>query len=129
MVDLARARINGAGIGDRVQMTQGDVQHLDLSDESFDTVLSTYTMCTIPDPADALAEAWRVLRPGGRLILVEHGPAARQWVRAGQHLQADHFLRDPIPFASGAGFDLVETDQTGWSGLVYRVVGVKLQAA
>ena len=112
-------------------------KNLDLPSESFDTVLSTHTMCTIPNPAAALAEAWRVLRPGGRLILVEHGPAARRWVRAGQHLihslsirfQADHILRDPIPLVLDARFDLVDTDQTGWSGLVYLVVAVKPETA
>jgi len=137
MVNLARSRINEGGIGDRVEVTQGDVQNLDLPDESFDTVLSTYTVCTIPSPEAALAQAWRVLRPGGRLILVEHGPAKRQWVRAGQHLvnplsvrfQADHILRDPVPLALDAGFDIIDSDQTGWSGLVYRVVAAKRQAA
>ena len=137
MVDLARARINEAGIGDRIEVTQGDVQNLDLPGESFDTVLSTYTVCTIPNPEAALAEGWRVLRPGGRLILVEHGPAARPWVRAGQRLinplsirlQADHILRDPVPIALDAGFEIVDSDQTGWSGLVYRVVAAKPQAA
>ena len=137
MVDLARARISEAGIGDRIEVTQGDVQNLDLPAEAFDTVLSTYTVCTIPSPETALAEACRVLRPGGRLIMVEHGPAARQWVRAGQHLinplsirfQADHILRDPVPFALDAGFEIVQSDQTGWSGLVYRVVTAKPLAA
>ena len=137
MVGLARARIREAGIGDRIEVTQGDVQNLDLPGESFDTVLSTYTVCTIPSPQAALAEAWRVLRPGGRLIMVEHGPAARQWVRVGQRvinplsirLQADHILRDPVPFAVDAGFEVVDSEQTGWSGLVYRVVTAKPQAA
>ena len=137
MVGLARARISEAGIGDRIEVTQGDVQNLDLPGESFDTVLSTYTVCTIPSPEAALAEAWRVLRPGGRLIMVEHGPAARQWVRAGQRVinplsirfQADHILRDPVPFAVDAGFEVVDSEQTGWSGLVYRVVTAKPQAA
>ena len=137
MVNLARAKISEAGMGDRVEVTQGDVQNLDLPGESFDTVLSTYTICTIPSPAAALAEAWRVLRPGGRLIMVEHGPAARQWVRAGQRLvnplsvrfQADHILRDPIPFALDAGFEMLDSDQRGWSGLVYSVVTAKPEAA
>jgi ubiquinone/menaquinone biosynthesis C-methylase UbiE len=56
-----------------------DGQHLSMSDERYDTALSTFTMCTIPDLDAALAELRRVLRPGGTLHFVEHGrsPDAR----------------------------------------------------
>ncbi len=50
-----------------------DGQHLDLQSEEFDGVLSTWTLCTIPDIAAALAEARRVLKPGGTFHFVEHG--------------------------------------------------------
>ena len=80
MLDLAHARVNAAGLGKRVELRQGDVEDLDFADGSFDAVVSTYTICRIPNPPAALSEAWRVLRPQGRLILVEHGPAARGWV-------------------------------------------------
>ena len=46
-----------------------------LADDSVDTVLMTYTLCTIPDPAAALEQMRRVLRPGGQLIFCEHGAA------------------------------------------------------
>jgi ubiquinone/menaquinone biosynthesis C-methylase UbiE len=52
-----------------------DAQRIPLADASVDSVLTTWTLCTIPDPAQALAEVRRVLRPGGTLHFVEHGRA------------------------------------------------------
>lgn len=54
-----------------------DGERLPLEDESVDHVLTTWTLCTIPDAAEALRETRRVLRPGGRLHFVEHGLAPR----------------------------------------------------
>ncbi len=62
-----------------------DGQRLDAPDASFDCVLSTFTMCTIPDLPAALAEMRRVLRPGGTLHFVEHGLAPDPGVRRWQH--------------------------------------------
>jgi ubiquinone/menaquinone biosynthesis C-methylase UbiE len=56
-----------------VEMAGLDGQHLDLPSDTFDAVLSTWTLCTIPDVAAALAEIRRVLKPGGSLRFVEHG--------------------------------------------------------
>jgi ubiquinone/menaquinone biosynthesis C-methylase UbiE len=52
-----------------------DAQRIPLADGSVDSVLTTWTLCTIPDPAQALAEVRRVLRPGGTLYFAEHGRA------------------------------------------------------
>lgn len=129
MLDRARARVRDLGLGERVELRHGDVEHLDVPDASVDTVVATYALCTVPDPGAALQEARRVLRPGGRLVLVEHGPASSRWVRAVQRAldplavrwQAEHLLRDPRRLAAAAGFTVTEADRTGVCGLVHRV--------
>ena len=61
-----------------------DGQQLPFPDDSFDSALSTFTMCTIPDLDAALAELRRVLRPGGALHFVEHGKAPEESVQRWQ---------------------------------------------
>ena len=128
MLERARARIADQRL-DRVEVRQGDVEHLDLPDASVDSVVSTYSLCTVADPAAVLREARRVLVPGGRLVLVEHGPARTWWIRTVQRLinpftkrwQADDLLRAPLPLAEAAGFATTEADRDGVGGLAHRV--------
>ena len=128
MLERARARIADQRLA-RVEVRQGDVEHLDLPDASVDTVVSTYSLCTLADPAAVLREARRVLVPGGRLVLVEHGPARTWWIRTVQRVinpfakrwQADDLLRAPRPLAEAAGFTIIEADQDGVGGLAHRV--------
>ena len=68
---LAEKRLRATSVP--VERSGLDGQSLPFADNSFDTALSTWTLCTIPDVAAALAELRRVLKPGGTLHFVEHG--------------------------------------------------------
>jgi ubiquinone/menaquinone biosynthesis C-methylase UbiE len=62
-----------ADAGDRsVEVVQAPAERLPFDDASFDTAVLTLVLCTVPNPAAALAEVSRVLRPGGRLLFLEH---------------------------------------------------------
>ncbi len=87
---------------------------LALADDSVDCALSTFTLCTVPDAARALAELRRVLRPGGTLHLLEHGlapdPAVARWQRRANAVQrrlaGGCTLDVPLlDLLAGAGFD------------------------
>ncbi|WP_436838380.1 class I SAM-dependent methyltransferase [Nocardia xishanensis] len=80
---LARKRLDRATVP--IERAGLDGQSLPFADNTFDSALSTWTMCTIPDVATALAEVRRVLVPGGTLHFVEHGLAPDAKVQAWQH--------------------------------------------
>ena len=125
---LAQARSRANEIGRPVDLREGDVQSLEFGDESFDTVACTLGFCTIPDPWRGLAEAWRVLVPGGSLHLLEHVRSPSRPVRVVQRLldplavrfEADHLLRDPIDHLEEVGFEVTELERSKW-GIVERV--------
>ena len=71
---LARKRIAASPFP--VEIIGLSAETLPVADASFESIVSTFTLCTIPDVAGALLEMRRVLRPGGRLYFVEHGRAA-----------------------------------------------------
>jgi len=78
----ARRRSRRAGID--VELIGLSAERIPYDDASFDTVLVTFALCTIADPAAALREMRRVLKPGGRLIFCEHGLAPESSVRRWQ---------------------------------------------
>jgi SAM-dependent methyltransferase len=115
---LAERRIRVARVP--IEHVGLDGQEIPLGDASCDAALFTFTLCTVPDPAQALAEAHRVLRPGGTVHFLEHGLSPEPGVAAWQHrldpLQrrlADgcHLTRDAPSLVEGAGFVMQRNEQ------------------
>ncbi len=65
----------------RVRFLEASAEHIPLEDKSIDTVVLTWSLCTIPDAVRALEEMHRVLKPNGKLLFVEHGLAPEESVR------------------------------------------------
>jgi len=130
MLDIAHRRARE--LGREVDLRVGDAQDLSFPDASFDTVVATLALCTIPDDRRAVAEASRVLRPGGRLLLLEHVRSPVLPVRLLQRvlqpltllLDHDHLLREPLRHVEGAGL-IVERLERSKLGIVERLAARK----
>ncbi|SKC70961.1 Ubiquinone/menaquinone biosynthesis C-methylase UbiE [Krasilnikoviella flava] len=130
MLDVARRRAAGLGLGidPDADLRRGDAQALDLPDDSFDTVVCTFSLCGIGDDRAALAEMTRVLRPGGLLLLADHVASSVWPLRALQALAdvvsvplaGEHFGRRPMRWVLAQGLAIEEHERTR-AGVVEHV--------
>ena len=114
---LAQGRVAASPV--TVDQAGLDGQSLPFADDSFDTALSTWTLCTIPDPLLALTEVRRVLAPGGTLHFIEHGLAPDEKVQRWQHRLEPlnkrmaggcHLTRPILDLLRTAGFTVEDVD-------------------
>jgi ubiquinone/menaquinone biosynthesis C-methylase UbiE len=81
MAKQLRRKLGDAGA--QAELVEAPAESLPFEDASFDTAVFTLVLCTVPDPRTALAEAARILKPGGRLLFVEHvrseDPGLARW--------------------------------------------------
>lgn len=113
-----------------VEVHTGSAEALPFAEASFDTVVITWTLCTIPDPESALREMARVLSPAGRFHFVEHGlsadPGVARWQQRLNGMQkfiagGCHLNRDIAALVAGSGFGMEELQ-------TYYVKGLKTHA-
>lgn len=106
--------------GKQGEAVQAPAESLPFADSSVDTVVFTLVLCTVPNPAAALAEAARILRPGGRLLFVEHvrseDPGLARWqdrLEKPWRFLADgcHCNRDTVALIEGSAFALDQLER------------------
>lgn len=119
---LARAKKHTPWVHFPVHLAEGTAEDLPLHDDSVDCVVTSWTLCSIADPAGGLAEIRRVLRPGGALLFVEHGRAPEARIQRWQDLVTPlwrrcaggcHLNRPIARLIERAGFHLAELE-TGY---------------
>lgn len=111
---LALARQRAEKLNRAVDLQIMDVEALQFPDHSFDAVVSTLTLCTYPDPIKALREMARVLKPDGKILLLEHGVSNNRLLRwwqekiAARHFRQHlcHLTRDPLALVRTAGLTI-----------------------
>ncbi len=121
---LARRRIRQSAVAVVYRPASGE--ELPFGDAAFDCVVSTFTLCSIDQVARALGEIYRVLRPGGRFLFLEHGlspePRVQWWqhrlnrleMRLADGCRLDRAVRDLV---AGQPFASIETEEFYLAGL------------
>ena len=117
---LALARRRSGTVPFALECLQAYGESLPLPDGCADTVVLAYVLCTVLDPQAALAEVRRILKPGGRLVFLEHGQAEPGWHRGLQEglnrvwgvlAGGCKLNRDPVGLVRGVGFEVGEARQ------------------
>jgi phosphatidylethanolamine/phosphatidyl-N-methylethanolamine N-methyltransferase len=113
---LERARRRAERLGTKVMLQVADAQTLPFTDASFDTAVTTFVFCSVPDALRGLRETRRVLKRGGKLLMIVHVLSERPWLRRAMHwldpvthrLWGAHIDRETVKTVNAAGFAITE---------------------
>ena len=130
---LERAQRRAAASGAQVDMRWGDAQQLDFPSGRFDEVVATFVFCSVPDPTLGFAEAARVLKPGGRLLLLEHMRSASPLLGGLMdalnplvvRMMGANINRRTVQNVQGSGLFLEQVEDVGLGGIFKLIVARK----
>lgn len=127
MLSVARGKAAESASRDRARFASGDLTHLPFADGAFDTVLSSYSLCPVYDPAAGAREIYRVLRPGGRAgIAHSTEPSNRLFRWLGDRIETLAWRFPSISMGCRAVHVRPTLEEEGARVLFHRVLGVPL---
>ena len=119
---LGQARLKSAGTAVEGRLSLMDAQNLGFNDESFDTVVASLVFCTVPDPVKGLIEIARVVKPNGKVVLLEHVLSSNLYL--GLIMQAvnpftrrlfgENFNRKTVENVAKSGLLIEKVTDVGW---------------
>jgi ubiquinone/menaquinone biosynthesis C-methylase UbiE len=130
MLEQAKRKARTLGFDSRVDLQIGDAQALDFPDSSFDTALATFVFCSVPNPVLGLRELKRVVKPGGRILLLEHmrssNPALGKimdWLNPiVVRMMGANINRNAVENVQKAGLEIENVDELSMGGIFKLIV-------
>lgn len=133
LLEVAKARTSS--ISFPIEFLTTGAEHIPLPDKSMDTVVSTWTLCSVEDPEKVLKEISRVLRPGGSFVFIDHGSSPNKFIRFIQNISTPfskhltgncHLNRNIEKLITNAGFDIqnLKKFHEKWKPLMYNYKGI-----
>ncbi len=127
---MQRARDRAREMKADVTFEEADLCELPFADRTFDTAVATFVFCSVPDPVTCLREMARVVKPAGRLLLLDHvriespliGPLMDRLNRATVRLAGEHINHRMDAFVRAAGLEILENSRLGLMGIIQFIV-------